>query len=139
MDSRNDHNIIGEVKGCIPVNLGSTFGAAQIKGLTNDVLQMLGEPPRGKDKTALSVKSKIYRPQRGEAFKFLGLYDSPEVRAATNTWKRNLLDSRTWRLGASTIRDLPETGDLSPAAVYVVYLTPDHPAGAAAGSENSCV
>jgi len=115
-------NIIGEVKGCIPVNRGSTFGAAQLKSLTNDVLQMLGQPPRGKLETALSLRSKIHRVKRAEAHKFLALYDSPDVRSAVNKWKQPL----TKELGPLAIQDLPASGDLSCNAVYLVYLKPSN-------------
>ena len=122
LDSANP-NIIGEVKGCIPVNRGATFGAAQLKSLTNDVLQMLGQPPRGKLTTELSQRSKIHRAKRAEAHKFLALYDSPDVRSATNKWKQPL----TKELGLLAIQDLPASGDLSCNAVYLVYLKPTNP------------
>ena len=118
-------NIIGEVKGTIPVNAGNSFGAAQKKGLTSDVLQMLGQPASGKVLEELSDKNKVHRPHRRDALKFLGLYDSPPVRAAAASWARNLTKSKAWReLSALQIEELPKTGDLSPDTVYVVYLTP---------------
>jgi hypothetical protein len=122
LDSANP-NIIGEVKGCIPVNRGATFGAAQLKSLTNDVLQMLGRPPRGKLEAALSKRSKIRRAKREEAHKFLALYDSPDVRSAANKWKQLL----TKELGPQALQDLPASGDLSCNAVYLVYLKPSIP------------
>ena len=42
-----DPNIVGEVKGNVPVNGGNRFGADQLKGLTNDVFGMLGLPSLG--------------------------------------------------------------------------------------------
>lgn len=128
-----DPNLIGEVKSCIPVNEGETFGAAQINGLTNDVRQMLGHPARGKQKKKLTKNTKVNRDKRDEAIKILGLYDSSEVRAATTKWRANLLKSKTWKsLHSFTILDLPEAGELSPHAVYLVYLTPS---GRLAGKE----
>lgn len=125
LDSSNP-NVIGEVKGCIPVNEGSSFGAAQIKGLTNDVLQMLGRPPRGKSEEQLSPRAKILRPNRAEARKFVGLYDSPKVRDAAAQWRKSLLGSGEWKsLSPSTIQELPDTGELTPTVVYLVFLKPD--------------
>lgn len=132
-----DPNIIGEVKGCIPVNQGKTFGAAQLKGLTNDVLQMLGRPPSGKEEGTLSKAAKIHRTRRTEALKFLALYDSPEVKAAVNKWRQSLLRSRAWKgLDAFTILDLPESGQLTSDTVYLVYLTPSRPINVAANYRN---
>lgn len=129
LDSK-DLNVIGEVKGCIPMNNSQAFGASQTRGLTNDVLQMLGRPAQGKDERKLSKTAKIRREHRGGALKFLGLYDSPNVRAATDRWKLNLLKSKSWTLGQTAIRDLPKSGDLSSDAVYIVYLTPNQLAAA---------
>jgi hypothetical protein len=120
-------NIIGEVKGCIPVNQGNSFGAAQVKSLTYDVLQMRGVRPQGKQGTAVSVKSKINRTERKEATKFLGLYASSEVRAAAGKWRRNLVKSDVWKsLSPFSIEELPDTGALSPDTIYIIYLSPDH-------------
>ena len=58
--SWHDPRIIAEVKGCIPVNGGHVFGAAQVRGLTNDVRQMLGLPATGKTKDQLSPRSKVH-------------------------------------------------------------------------------
>lgn len=121
-----DPNVIAEVKGCIPVNGGTSFGAAQIKGLTNDVLQMLGRPPRGKSEDQLSPRTKTLRPNRLEAQKFIGLYDSPNVRQAAAQWRKGLLGSAEWKsLSPSTIQELPDAGELAPHIVYMVFLKPD--------------
>ncbi|MEI7819897.1 MAG: hypothetical protein WCK55_03195 [Verrucomicrobiota bacterium] len=134
----NKPHLIGEVKGCIPVNQGKTFGAAQINSLTNDVLQMLGHPARGKDKEKLSKNTKVNRENREHAIKILGLYDAPEVKAATAKWRGNLMESKTWEpLKAFTILDMPENGDLSPNAVYLVYLNPTHASSAATAASFS--
>ncbi len=120
-----DPNLIAEVKGCIPMNAGNIFGAAQLKGLTNDVLQMLGQPAHGKTLTQLTKRAKINRLQRTEAIKLLGLYDSDSVRKAAKQWQQNLIRHAMWgALGSATIEDLPPTGDLSPDKVYLVYLKP---------------
>lgn len=118
-------NLIGEVKGCIPVNGGNVFGAAQLRGLTNDVVQMLGQVARGKEQDKLATNNKINRPLRTEAIKLLGLYDSPAVRAAAQQWRQNLMRHALWLpLASSSIEELPTTGDLSPNIVYLVYLKP---------------
>ncbi len=118
-------NLIGEVKGCIPVNGGDVFGAAQLRGLTNDVLQMFGQVARGKEQDKLAKNNKINRPLRTEAIKLLGLYDSPAVRAAAQQWRQNLMRHDLWfPLASSSIEELPTTGDLSPNVVYLVYLKP---------------
>ena len=75
-------NFIAEVKGNIPVKGGSAFGAAQLRGLTDDVLQMFGQPPIGKTMQTMSKGSKINRSDLDKALKFLGVYDSPSVRSA---------------------------------------------------------
>ena len=81
-----DPNLVAEVKGNIPVNGGSAFEAAQVKGLTNDVRQMFGLPPNGKVVERMSVRSKIHRSNLCNALKFLGVFDSPRVRAAVGKW-----------------------------------------------------
>ncbi|HVU33847.1 MAG TPA: hypothetical protein VHE61_10460 [Opitutaceae bacterium] len=120
-----DPNMIAEVKGNIPMNGGIFFGAAQVKGLTNDVLQMLGRPPAGKSQNQLSPRAKILRPKLADALKFVGLYDSPKVRAAVERWKNGLIRSKSWISTVAGIEELPETGHLSPDVVYLVYLAPE--------------
>lgn len=121
----HEPNIIAEIKGCIPMNRGEVFGDAQRKGLTNDVLQMLGQPPLGKSNERVAKTSKIYRPHRAEAIKLLGLYDSPVVREAARQWRQNLLQQPAWKpLLSTNIEDLPTSGNLAPGTVYLVYLKP---------------
>jgi hypothetical protein len=122
----NEPQIIAEVKGCIPVNGGHVFGAAQVKGLTNDVLQMFGLPARGKTKEQLSPRSKVHHPTNAKAIKLLALYDSPEVRKATAHWKQNL-ENQTWFKALTppcSIQDAPENGQPNdPTKVYLIYLS----------------
>ena len=120
-------NLIAEIKGCIPVNGGNVFGAAQVRGLDNDVLQMLGQPAHGKSVEKLSKKTKLIRPSREGAIKLLGLYDSQPVRDATAHWRSRLMASKAWEsVPGSDIQDLPETGALLANTVYLVYLKPVH-------------
>jgi hypothetical protein len=120
-------NLIAEIKGCIPVNGGESFGAAQLRGLTNDVLQMMGRAAQGKTVEQLAKRTKINRPNRAEAIKLLGLYDSPSVRVAAGKWRQNLLRHPNWKtLAPATIKDLPATGTLNPSTIYLVYLKPNH-------------
>jgi hypothetical protein len=117
--------IIAEVKGCIPVNSGQVFGAAQVKGMTNDVRQMLGLPAIGKTKEQLSPRSKVLNPNNSKAIKLLALYDSPEVRKATAHWKQSL-ESQAWFKALTprcSLQDAPDEGQPDDATkVYLVYL-----------------
>jgi len=107
------------------MNGGNTFGAAQLRGMTNDVLQMLGRTAQGKVLTQLAKRANINRLHRTEAIKLLGLYDSPAVRTAAHQWHKNLVRHLIWQdLPPDTIEDLPTTGELRPEKVYVVYLQP---------------
>jgi len=120
-------NLIAEVKGCIQVNGGESFGAAQIRGLTNDVLQMLGQAAQGKTLEQLAKRTKINRPHRAEAIKLLGMYDSPAVRVAAGKWRQSLLRHPNWNaLAPATVEDLPASGSLNPSTIYLVYLKPNH-------------
>lgn len=124
--SWNNPRIIAEVKGCIPVNGGHVFGAAQVKGMTNDVRQMLGLPALGKTKEQLSPRSKVLNPSNTTAIKLLALYDSPEVRKATAQWKRSL-ESQAWFKALTprcSLQDAPDEGQPDDTTkVYLVYLT----------------
>lgn len=124
--SWNDPRIIAEVKGCIPVNGGNVFGAAQLKGLTNDVRQMFGLPAMGKTKEQLSPRSKVHHPANAKAIKLLALYDSPEVRKATAHWKQSLERQPWFRELAPpcSIQESPDKGRPSdPTKVYLIYLS----------------
>ena len=123
-------NIIGEVKGMIPMNAGERFGSAQLKSLTSDVLQLLGKPALGKTQGELSVRHKTKRPNRDTAIKLIGVYDSPNVRVAAQDWRSRLMASKLWKgLEAHSIQDAPiDAGfslqTLSAQDVYLVYLKP---------------
>jgi len=124
--SWNDPRIIAEVKGCIPVNGGNVFGAAQVKGLTNDVRQMFGLPATGKTKEQLSPRSKVHHPANAKAIKLLALYDSPEVRKATVHWKQSL-EGQNWFKALTppcSLQDAPDNGQPNdPTKVYLIYLS----------------
>jgi len=128
--SWNNPRIIAEVKGCIPVNGGHAFGAAQVKGMTNDIRQMLGLPALGKTKEQLSPRSKVLKPTNTTAIKLLALYDSPEVRKATAQWKQSV-ESQAWFKALTPSCSLEETSlDVrpdDPGKVYLIYLTLSHP------------
>lgn len=125
----NEPQIIAEVKGCIPVNGGSVFGAAQLRSLTNDVRQMLGLAAHGKDEKDLSPRTKVRPAANRSAIKLLALYDSPEVRKATIQWRRSV-EAQAWFKELDPpmqIQDAPAEGSLNdPSKVYLVYLTPKH-------------
>jgi len=115
-------NVIGEVKGNIPMNDLNRFGSAQLKGLTNDVLQMLGLPASHKTAETVSAKSKIYRELRADALKFLGLYDSLHIREATKSWMASFAKSHP----KLKVRIAEEDGlAFCPDTVYLVFLTLD--------------
>ena len=124
--SWNAPRIIAEVKGCIPVNGGNVFGAAQVKGLTNDVRQMFGLPAAGKTKEQLSPRSKVHHPANSTAIKLLALYDSPEVRKATAHWKQSL-ESQPWFRELEppcSIQESPSEGQPSdPTKIYLIFLS----------------
>lgn len=116
-----DPNLIGEVKGNIPVNGLHRFGAAQQKGLTNDVRQMFGQAAGHKTPETVSLSSKIHRKRRLEALKFLGLYDSPQVRLATGGWMDSFARSHP-QLKLSFAGD---SKTFSADTVYIVFLKVD--------------
>ena len=118
LDSQ-DPNVIAEVKGNIPIKGGASFGAAQLKGLTDDVRQMFGQPARGKTIETVSGKSKIRRDHLTQALKFLGVYDSPLVRQAVGSWMKSFRKSHP-ELNVSLAEDVK---DFSADTVYVVFLT----------------
>jgi hypothetical protein len=115
----SDPNLVAEVKGNIPVNGGYAFEAAQVKGLTDDVRQMYGLPPNGKLAERMSVRSKIHRPNLGNALKFLGVFDSARVRAAVSKWME------TFRKAHAGLKlELAEGVEIyEPDTVYIVFLT----------------
>lgn len=123
--SWNDPRIIAEVKGCIPVNGGNVFGTAQVKGLTNDVRQMLGLPAKGKTKEQLSKRSKVHHPDNAKAIKLLALYDSPEVREATAHWKKSVENEQWFKelRPPCSIQESPNEGQLDATNVYLIYLS----------------
>jgi hypothetical protein len=124
--SWHDPRIIAEVKGCIPVNGGHVFGAAQVKGLTNDVRQMFGLPAIGKTRAQLSPRSKVHHPTNPNAIKLLALYDSLEVRKATLHWKQRL-EGQGWFKALTppcSIQDVPDNDQPNdPTILYIIYLT----------------
>ncbi len=68
---------IAEIKCNIPINAGRVYGAAQRNGLRKDIEGLLA----GKTRSSKNA---------GKSFKVLGLYDTPEVRAATEHFVKNL-------------------------------------------------
>jgi hypothetical protein len=120
LDSENP-NIIGEVKGNIPVRGGSVFGAAQVKGLTNDARQMFGLPPIGKTAETMSPNSKIHRPKLSEALKFLAVYDSQSVREAAVNWMASFQNAHKGR----KVKLAEGVTNFDSDTVYVVFLTLD--------------
>lgn len=120
----NNPRIIAEVKGCIPVNGGNEFGRAQVKGLTDDVRQMLGLPAKGKTKEQLSKRSKVHQ-DNAKAIKLLALYDSPEVRNATAKWTKSVEKEQWFKelRPPCSIQESPHEGQLDANKVYLIYLS----------------
>lgn len=72
-----DPDIVAEVKCNIPINSGVEYGVAQRNGLTKDIEGLL----YGKTRSLIKTEG---------AFKFLGVYDNPEVRKATDHFVKRL-------------------------------------------------
>lgn len=118
-------NIIAEIKGTIPVNKSHTFGSAQLKGLTADVFQMLGQPAPNRREGKIPSKNKIKRPERASAIKFLCMYDSPKVRSAAKKWSTNLMRHPAWKqVEPCKILNMSEGNELSPDVIYLVFVNP---------------
>jgi hypothetical protein len=122
----NEPNIIAEIKGTIPVNKSHTFGSAQLKGLTADVFQMLGQPAPNRREGEIPSKNKIKRAERESAIKFLCMYDSPKVRSAAKKWSTNLMRHPDWKpIQSCKILNMSEGSDLSPDVIYMVFVNPE--------------
>ena len=121
-----DCNVIGEIKGNMPINSKNKFGADQKIGLTNDILHLFGKPTNKKEQ--MSPRSKINRLGLNDAYKFLGLYESTAVKTATVSWMTNLLKSNIWKpMNGFKIGFLSEENtSLNSDTVYIVFLTPIH-------------
>jgi hypothetical protein len=81
----SDPYIIAEIKCNIPINGGQVYGSAQRNGLQKDIVGLLA----GKKKNSRNTDN---------AFKFLGLYDTPEVRKATEHFVKNLPENLNQKL-----------------------------------------
>jgi len=98
-------NIIAEIKCNIPINAGRVYGSAQQNGLRKDIEGLLA----GKSKSSKKAD---------KSTKLLGLYDTPEVRAATEHFVKNLPANLKQKL----IID-PEQGNvLGNQHVYIVFV-----------------
>lgn len=117
----SDPDVIAEVKGNVPVKGGTVFGAAQLRGLTNDVLQMFGLPPAGRTVEGMSGRAKIRRPNLGNALKFLGVFDSPRIRSAAGKWMETFRKAHP----GHKIQLAEDVTHFQPDTVYVVFLTPE--------------
>jgi hypothetical protein len=115
----SDPDLIAEVKGNVPVKGGTVFGAAQLRGLTNDVRQMFGLPPTGRSVDTLSTRAKIHRPNLGNALKFLGVFDSPRIRSAAGKWMETFRKAHP----GHKVQLAEDVTHFQPDTVYVVFLT----------------
>lgn len=98
-------DIVAEIKCNIPINGGRVYGSAQKNGLRKDIAGLLD----GKSKS--SKKS-------DKSFKLLGLYDMPEVRAATKHFAKNLPEDLNQKLFIQ-----PREGEaLDNQHLYIVYV-----------------
>jgi len=73
-----DPNILAEIKGNVPVNDGDKFGAAQKKGLKEDICCLLGITQGEKKEKELKIGKDNFK----KYFKFLGLPNSHVVQKA---------------------------------------------------------
>jgi hypothetical protein len=96
--------VVAEVKCNIPINAGCRYGAAQQKGLTKDIEGLL----KGKKPSKNTDKS----------IKILGLYDTPEVRAATKHFVGKMSSERKEKM----IIDPQQEQLLDKHHVYVVFV-----------------
>lgn len=98
-------DIVAEVKCNIPINCGSFYGSAQRNGLIRDIAGLLNGKSKSKKKTSDSVK-------------LLGLYDTKEVRRATE----HLVDKLPDKLNGKVIINPQDNSLLETSKVYIVYL-----------------
>lgn len=98
-------DIVAEIKCNIPINGGRVYGSAQRNGLQKDIEGLLN----GKSKSSKNA---------GECFKLLGLYDTPEVRAATDHFAKNLPENLNRKLVIA-----PKVGETFDSQhVYIVFV-----------------
>jgi len=97
---------VAEIKCNIPINAGRVYGSAQRNGLQKDIEGLF----TGKGKTSKKVENSI---------KLLGLYDTPEVRAATEHFVKNLPAALKQKL----IIEPQQGSELDAQHVYVVFIT----------------
>ena len=101
----SDPDTVAEIKCNIPINAGRVYGSAQRNGLRKDIEGLLAGKSKSSKKTDKSVK-------------LLGLYDTPEVRAATQHFVKNLPATLNQKLVIE-----PEQGKvLDNQHVYVVFV-----------------
>jgi hypothetical protein len=101
----SDPDTVAEIKCNIPINAGRVYGSAQRNGLRKDIEGLLAGKSKSSKKTDKSVK-------------LLGLYDTPEVRAATQHFVKNLPVTLNQKLVIE-----PEQGKvLDNQHVYVVFV-----------------
>jgi len=101
----SDPDIVAEIKCNIPINSGRVYGSAQRNGLKKDIDGLLN----GKNKS---------RKKAEESIKILGLYDTQEVRAATDHFVKNLPPE----LNRKLVVDPKQAETLDTSHVYVVFV-----------------
>lgn len=98
-------NIVAEIKCNIPINRGRIYGSAQRNGIAKDIDALVN----GKSKSPMQPKN---------CLKFMVFLDTPEVRAATDHFVKNMKEhkERIYFVGdETTIRSLDR--------VYVAFVT----------------
>lgn len=116
-------NVVAEVKSNIPVKRGERFGAAQVRGIENDIRAMLGLGAIGAHDG--HRKDKAIRAAERKPLKFLVLIDTRDVREAADARIRALLGPKSalrkeqpdLRIEVAT-----ERGTLETSAVYLVFV-----------------
>ncbi len=96
---------VAEIKCNIPINAGRVYGSAQRNGLRKDIEGLLA----GKSKSSKNPD---------KSFKFLGLYDIPEVRAATEHFVKYLPAN----LNQKIVIEPPQEKTLDDQHVYIVFV-----------------
>lgn len=98
-------NIVAEIKCNIPINGGKVYGSAQRNGLQKDIEGLLN----GKSKSSKNAS---------ESLKFLGLYDTAEVRAATDHFVKHLPEN----LNRQIIIEPKLSDTIDNQHVYIVFV-----------------
>lgn len=110
--------IIAEVKSSIPIKNAGTaqasFGPKQIESIEYDLDALLS----GKDKKKELFEKSHGKLEQDKYYKFLVLFDSPDVKAATKGLLKNYKDNKNVKL----LEQVKELDKLDTKKVYIVFV-----------------